>query len=149
MHIYIYPNMRQVTALLALSEGAQFLSNGLLYVTERLRLGPHGATSLVVRLLVTTPGLKNMTGKKNKYSRPQQRKKLRPHTVLLHFCIYFFQVRYSTLHLFLKFLSPSLFLPHNFNRVVEIALVEWELARDISLKIPLLKLQSRIYPHED
>ena len=52
----------QVTALLALSEGAQFLSNGLLYVTERLRLGPHGATSLVVRLLVTTPGVKNMTG---------------------------------------------------------------------------------------
>lgn len=52
----------QVTALLALSEGAQFLSNGLLYVTERLRLGPRGATSLVVRLLVTTPGLKNMTG---------------------------------------------------------------------------------------
>lgn len=52
----------KVTALLALSEGAQFLSNGLLYVTERLRLGPHGATSLVVRILVTTPGLKNMTG---------------------------------------------------------------------------------------
>lgn len=52
-----------MTALLALSEGAQFLSNGLLYVTERLRLGPHGATSLVVRILVTTPGLKNMTGK--------------------------------------------------------------------------------------
>lgn len=58
----ISPNILQVTALLALSEGAQFLSNGLLYVTERLRLGPHGATSLVVRILVTTAGLKNMTG---------------------------------------------------------------------------------------
>ncbi|XP_017772788.1 PREDICTED: C3 and PZP-like alpha-2-macroglobulin domain-containing protein 8, partial [Nicrophorus vespilloides] len=59
-----------ITALLALSEGAQFLSNGLLYVTERLRLGPHGATSLVVRLLVTTPGLKNMTVEVNGYSSP-------------------------------------------------------------------------------
>ncbi|RZC42492.1 C3 and PZP-like alpha-2-macroglobulin domain-containing protein 8, partial [Asbolus verrucosus] len=59
-----------VTALLALSEGAQFLSNGLLYVTERLRLGPHGATSLVVRLLVTTPGLKNMTVEVNGYTSP-------------------------------------------------------------------------------
>ncbi|CAH0558876.1 unnamed protein product [Brassicogethes aeneus] len=57
-----------VTALLALSEGAQFLSNGLLYVTERLRLGPHGATSLVVRLLVTTPGTKNMTVEVNGYT---------------------------------------------------------------------------------
>nr|XP_022903768.1 C3 and PZP-like alpha-2-macroglobulin domain-containing protein 8 [Onthophagus taurus] len=59
-----------VTALLALSEGAQFLSNGLLYVTERLRLGPNGATSLVVRLLVTTPGLKNLTVEVNGYSSP-------------------------------------------------------------------------------
>ncbi|XP_069675584.1 C3 and PZP-like alpha-2-macroglobulin domain-containing protein 8 isoform X2 [Periplaneta americana] len=50
-----------VTALLALSEGAHFLSNGMLYVTEKLRLGPHGATSLVVRVVVTSPGLKNMT----------------------------------------------------------------------------------------
>ncbi|XP_044761651.1 C3 and PZP-like alpha-2-macroglobulin domain-containing protein 8 [Coccinella septempunctata] len=57
-----------VTALLALSEGAQFLSNGLLYVTERLRLGPRGATSLVVRLLVTTPGLKKMTVEINGYT---------------------------------------------------------------------------------
>ncbi|KAJ8974118.1 hypothetical protein NQ317_019900 [Molorchus minor] len=57
-----------VTALLALSEGAQFLSNGLLYVTERLRLGPHGATSLVVRLLVTSPGRKNMTVEVNGYT---------------------------------------------------------------------------------
>jgi hypothetical protein len=52
----------QVTALLALSEGAHFLSNGMLYVTEKLRLGPHGATSLVVRVVVTSSGLKNMTG---------------------------------------------------------------------------------------
>ncbi|XP_031332513.1 C3 and PZP-like alpha-2-macroglobulin domain-containing protein 8 isoform X2 [Photinus pyralis] len=59
-----------VTALLALSEGAQFLSNGLLYVTERLRLGPQGATSLVVRLLVTTSGVKNMTVEVNGYSSP-------------------------------------------------------------------------------
>jgi hypothetical protein len=51
-----------VTALLALSEGAHFLSNGMLYVTEKLRLGPHGATSLVVRVVVTSPGIKNMTG---------------------------------------------------------------------------------------
>ncbi|KAF5292759.1 hypothetical protein FQR65_LT11167 [Abscondita terminalis] len=59
-----------VTALLALSEGAQFLSNGLLYVTERLRLGPQGATSLVVRLLVTTSGVKNMTVEVNGYCSP-------------------------------------------------------------------------------
>ncbi|KAF5294661.1 hypothetical protein FQA39_LY02793 [Lamprigera yunnana] len=59
-----------VTALLALSEGAQFLSNGLLYVTERLRLGPQGATSLVVRLLVTTSGIKNMTVEVNGYCSP-------------------------------------------------------------------------------
>ncbi|XP_066247468.1 C3 and PZP-like alpha-2-macroglobulin domain-containing protein 8 isoform X2 [Euwallacea similis] len=57
-----------VTALLALSEGAQFVSNGLLYVTERLRLGPHGATSLVVRILVTTPGKKNFTVEVNGYA---------------------------------------------------------------------------------
>ncbi|KAJ8919224.1 hypothetical protein NQ315_012212 [Exocentrus adspersus] len=62
------PMLCKVTALLALSEGAQFLSNGLLYVTERLRLGPHGATSLVVRLLVTSPGLKNMTVEVNGYT---------------------------------------------------------------------------------
>lgn len=53
---------------MALSEGAQFVTNGLLYVTERLRLGPHGATSLVVRVLVSTPGLKNMTVEVNGYS---------------------------------------------------------------------------------
>ncbi|KAL1505490.1 hypothetical protein ABEB36_005049 [Hypothenemus hampei] len=57
-----------VTALLALSEGAQFLSNRLLYVTERLRLGPHGATSLVVRILVTTAGTKNLTVEVNGYA---------------------------------------------------------------------------------
>ncbi|CAG9764576.1 unnamed protein product [Ceutorhynchus assimilis] len=57
-----------VTALLALSEGAQFVSNGLLYVTERLRLGPHGATSLVVRILVTSPGVKNFTVEVNGYA---------------------------------------------------------------------------------
>ena len=51
-----------VTALLSLTEGAHFLSSKALYVTEKLRLGPHGATSLVVRVVVTTPGYKNMTG---------------------------------------------------------------------------------------
>ncbi|CAG2056051.1 unnamed protein product [Timema podura] len=51
-----------VTALLALTEGAHFLSNNMLYVTEKLRLGPHGATSIVVRVVVTSPGNKNMTG---------------------------------------------------------------------------------------
>ncbi|PSN44641.1 hypothetical protein C0J52_07735 [Blattella germanica] len=56
-----------VTALLALSEGAHFLSNGMLYVTEKLRLGPHGATSLVVRVVVTSPGLKNMTAEVSGY----------------------------------------------------------------------------------
>nr|CAD7262807.1 unnamed protein product [Timema shepardi] len=50
-----------VTALLALTEGAHFLSNNMLYVTEKLRLGPHGATSIVVRVVVTSPGNKNMT----------------------------------------------------------------------------------------
>ncbi|XP_025832303.1 C3 and PZP-like alpha-2-macroglobulin domain-containing protein 8 [Agrilus planipennis] len=59
-----------VTALLALSEGAQFISNGLLYVTERLRLGPQGATSLVVRLMVTLPGIRNLTVEVNGYSSP-------------------------------------------------------------------------------
>ncbi|XP_060524169.1 C3 and PZP-like alpha-2-macroglobulin domain-containing protein 8 [Cylas formicarius] len=57
-----------VTALLALSEGAQFVNNGLLYVTERLRLGPRGATSLVVRILVTTAGMKNFTVEVNGYT---------------------------------------------------------------------------------
>lgn len=52
-----------MTALLALSEGAHFLSNGMLYVTEKLRLGPQGATSLVVRVVVTSSGVKNMTGR--------------------------------------------------------------------------------------
>ncbi|PNF39127.1 hypothetical protein B7P43_G01344, partial [Cryptotermes secundus] len=56
-----------VTALLALSEGAHFLSNGMLYVTEKLRLGPHGATSLVVRVVVTSSGLKNMTAEVSGY----------------------------------------------------------------------------------
>ncbi|XP_046982509.1 C3 and PZP-like alpha-2-macroglobulin domain-containing protein 8 [Schistocerca americana] len=50
-----------VTALLSLTEGAHFASSGLLYVSEKLRLGPHGATSLVVRVVVTSPGVKNMT----------------------------------------------------------------------------------------
>jgi len=49
--------------LLTLSEGAHFLSSGMLYVTEKLRLGPHGATSLVVHVVVTSSGLKNMTGR--------------------------------------------------------------------------------------
>jgi len=49
--------------LLALSEGVHFLSNGMLYVTEKLRLGPQGATSLVVRVVVTSSGVKNMTGR--------------------------------------------------------------------------------------
>ncbi|XP_071443251.1 C3 and PZP-like alpha-2-macroglobulin domain-containing protein 8 [Hetaerina americana] len=50
-----------ITAHLALTEGAHFLSNRVLYLTEKLRLGPHGATSLVVKVVVTRPGLKNMT----------------------------------------------------------------------------------------
>ncbi|GLH16624.1 Uncharacterized protein GBIM_20851, partial [Gryllus bimaculatus] len=57
-----------VTALLALTEGAHFQSNGLLYVTEKLRLGPHGATSLVVRVVVTSPGTKNMTAEVSGYA---------------------------------------------------------------------------------
>ncbi|KAJ9599485.1 hypothetical protein L9F63_010017, partial [Diploptera punctata] len=56
-----------LVALLALSEGAHFLSNGMLYVTEKLRLGPHGATSLVVRVVVTSPGVKNMTAEVSGY----------------------------------------------------------------------------------
>uniref|UniRef100_A0AAR5P944 Alpha-2-macroglobulin domain-containing protein n=2 Tax=Dendroctonus ponderosae TaxID=77166 RepID=A0AAR5P944_DENPD len=57
-----------VTALLALSEGAQFVSNGLLYVTEKLRLGPLGATSLVVKILSVVPGAKNLTVEVNGYA---------------------------------------------------------------------------------
>lgn len=64
--------MFQVTALLAVSSGANFASTGALFVTERLRLGPRGGTQLVVRVAVNTPGRKNITGKyKYYYTNPR------------------------------------------------------------------------------
>ncbi|XP_073972114.1 C3 and PZP-like alpha-2-macroglobulin domain-containing protein 8 isoform X4 [Rhodnius prolixus] len=50
-----------VNALLTLSSGAHFLGSSQPFVAEKLRLGPHGATSLVVRVVATTPKIKNMT----------------------------------------------------------------------------------------
>ncbi|CAK1541321.1 unnamed protein product [Leptosia nina] len=61
-------NCMDVTALLALSTGAAFASTGALYVTERLRLGPRGGTQLVVRVVVNTPGRKNITVEVTGYS---------------------------------------------------------------------------------
>lgn len=53
----------QVSALLSLREGAHFQSSGLGFVSERLRLGPHGATSLVVRVQATSQSSNNLTGR--------------------------------------------------------------------------------------
>lgn len=53
----------QVNALLSVNEGAHFGGVNQPFVAEKLRLGPQGATSLVVRLIATAPGLKNITGK--------------------------------------------------------------------------------------
>ncbi|XP_014244207.1 C3 and PZP-like alpha-2-macroglobulin domain-containing protein 8 [Cimex lectularius] len=50
-----------VNALLTVGEGAHFLGSSQPFVAEKLRLGPHGATSLVVRIVATTSGKKNMT----------------------------------------------------------------------------------------
>ncbi|KAF6206074.1 hypothetical protein GE061_017299, partial [Apolygus lucorum] len=50
-----------VSALLTLTEGAHFQGSSQPFVAEKLRLGPHGATSLVVRVVASTPGHKNMT----------------------------------------------------------------------------------------
>ncbi|BES95192.1 Complement component [Nesidiocoris tenuis] len=50
-----------VSALLTLSEGAHFQGSSQPFVAEKLRLGPHGATSLVVRMVASTSGNKNMT----------------------------------------------------------------------------------------
>ncbi|KAK9504309.1 hypothetical protein O3M35_010674 [Rhynocoris fuscipes] len=50
-----------VNALLTLSSGAHFLGSSQPFVAEKLRLGPHGATSLVVRVVATAPEMKNMT----------------------------------------------------------------------------------------
>ena len=70
-------NFLQVNALLTLSEGAHFLGSSQPFVAEKLRLGPHGATSLVVRVVATSPGLKNMTGElKKKYIFVNFQKKL-------------------------------------------------------------------------
>lgn len=52
----------QITALLSLSGGGRFLSNNMMYVTEKLRLGPRGATSIVVKVVVTKSGVHNLTG---------------------------------------------------------------------------------------
>lgn len=54
--------MIQVNALLSVNEGAHFGGVNQPFVAEKLRLGPQGATSLVVRLIATAPGLKNITG---------------------------------------------------------------------------------------
>ncbi|XP_075232213.1 C3 and PZP-like alpha-2-macroglobulin domain-containing protein 8 [Lycorma delicatula] len=50
-----------VNGLLSLSEGAHFTGVNQPLVAEKLRLGPQGATSLVVRIVATSPGIKNMT----------------------------------------------------------------------------------------
>ncbi|RZF48823.1 hypothetical protein LSTR_LSTR003203, partial [Laodelphax striatellus] len=50
-----------VNGLLSLSEGAHFTGVNQPLVAEKLRLGPQGATSLVVRVVATSPGIKNMT----------------------------------------------------------------------------------------
>ncbi|CAH1398277.1 unnamed protein product [Nezara viridula] len=57
-----------VNALLTLSEGAHFLGSSQPFVAEKLRLGPHGATSLVVRVVATSPGVKNMTVEVSAYN---------------------------------------------------------------------------------
>lgn len=54
--------MLQVNALLSVNEGAHFGGVNQPFVAEKLRLGPQGATSLVVKLIATGPGVKNMTG---------------------------------------------------------------------------------------
>lgn len=51
-----------MNGLLSLSEGAHFTGVNQPLVAEKLRLGPQGATSLVVRIVATSPGVKNMTG---------------------------------------------------------------------------------------
>ncbi|XP_054281127.1 C3 and PZP-like alpha-2-macroglobulin domain-containing protein 8 [Macrosteles quadrilineatus] len=50
-----------VNALLSLNEGAHFAGVNQPFVAEKLRLGPQGATSLVIKLVATSPGLKKMT----------------------------------------------------------------------------------------
>ncbi|KAJ1527949.1 hypothetical protein ONE63_007882 [Megalurothrips usitatus] len=50
-----------VSAVLSLKDGAHFQSSGLGFVSERLRLGPHGATSLVVRVQATAQSANNLT----------------------------------------------------------------------------------------
>lgn len=52
----------QIHALIALSEGAMYPGIDMSIVSEKLRLGGHGATSIVVRIQPVTPGLKTMTG---------------------------------------------------------------------------------------
>ncbi|KAG8328108.1 hypothetical protein J6590_000764 [Homalodisca vitripennis] len=54
-----------VNALLSLNEGAHFGGVNQPFVAEKLRLGPQGATSLVVKLIATGPGVKNMTAVHN------------------------------------------------------------------------------------
>ena len=48
--------------MIALSEGAIYPGIDVSIVSEKLRLGGHGATSIVVRIQPVTPGLKTMTG---------------------------------------------------------------------------------------
>ncbi|KAL1132693.1 hypothetical protein AAG570_010645, partial [Ranatra chinensis] len=50
-----------VNAILSLSEGAHFMGNNQPFVAEKLRLGPHGATSIVVRVVATSASRKNLT----------------------------------------------------------------------------------------
>ncbi|XP_065211155.1 C3 and PZP-like alpha-2-macroglobulin domain-containing protein 8 [Planococcus citri] len=58
-----------IHALIALSEGAIYPGIDMSIVSEKLRLGGHGATSIVVRIQPVTPGLKTMTANVSCYVR--------------------------------------------------------------------------------
>lgn len=52
----------QIHALISLSEGAVYPGIDMSVVSEKLRLGGYGATSIVVRIQPIAPGVKTMSG---------------------------------------------------------------------------------------
>ncbi|KAL1452409.1 hypothetical protein WDU94_006643 [Cyamophila willieti] len=56
-----------VSAILTLNGGALFFGTNQAYIGEKLRLGPQGATSIVVKFVSSTPGYNNFTAEVSGY----------------------------------------------------------------------------------
>uniref|UniRef100_A0A8D9A5S6 C3 and PZP-like alpha-2-macroglobulin domain-containing protein 8 n=1 Tax=Cacopsylla melanoneura TaxID=428564 RepID=A0A8D9A5S6_9HEMI len=68
-----------VSAILTLNGGALFFGTNQAYIGEKLRLGPQGATSIVVKFVSSTPGYNNFTAEVSGYISDSCQAQKNPH----------------------------------------------------------------------